>query len=261
MDLGLNTAVGYAPPLTERYAPMNFFDVKNFETDAAYAVPIGELADTLLGSLSGLVDSIRFRIHTSHLYIVDAWGTCRIPGGEFDVLRQKRSTFTETSIEVRSFLGWIDLGGLLGEDGNTLLESIGKDTSLTFVFVSASEKEEIAVVDARHTDEQVRSVKYKSIDGLTSTNDRVAAPMVFSISPNPAYGTAYLHFGHLPNGHFQLICSDASGRMWKQYFSSGSGSGQVELESQNRPDGIYFCQILDENNVVVGSLKWSLSRH
>jgi dihydroorotate dehydrogenase len=50
--------------------------------------------------------------------VVDGYGTCQIPGGTYPVLRQKRTDYTTTALDVLvPFLGWVDLSTIIGGGG------------------------------------------------------------------------------------------------------------------------------------------------
>jgi Secretion system C-terminal sorting domain len=255
LNLGINTTVRYQPPLPERRAPMNFFDINTFETDLAYAVSTGDLADSLLGALGALVDSFRFRIHTTRLDVVDGWGTCKIPGGAFDVLREKRTEISETSIDVHTLLGWTDLSGLLGGGGSSLLGNIGNDTTITYYYFSATEKEPIADVDVRPSDGTLRSVRYKWIDASVSSNDIHAIESKIVIYPNPTQGLVVVAVDNFPSEPLILNIQDVQGKRLKQIHFNGSQSNRVELDLAGLPAGILFCQILNEQGTILGVQK------
>lgn len=251
LNLGLNTTIRYQPPLPERRAPMNFFDINNFENDLSYAVPTGALADSLLGQLGGLVDSFRFRIHTKRLDVVDAWGVCQIPNGSFPVLREKRTTTTETSIDVHTFLGWTDLSVLLGGGGSGLLGNIGKDTTVAYHFFNNVEKEEIAVVTVSPTNGNIQSVRYKSIENPVSTEDLtfVILPR-YTLAPNPARDVTRLQFERIPAAEFRLDIRDANGKLLRTQPFVGGPFGELTLELSGLADGLYFCRVLDAAGMV-----------
>ena len=207
LNLGLNTTVHYQPALTERRAPMNFFDIHNLETNLSYSVPTGGLLDSLLGNLGGLIDSFRFRITTKRLDVVDGAGVCKIPGGSFDVLREKRTQTTETNIDVHTLLGWTNLSALLGGNtGGGLLGQIGKDTTVTYHFFSNTAKETIAVLTLSNANGAVQSVRFKYIPTLATAVSDVSMPSpVLILSPNPARAQTQMQFEHFLDGNYLLL--------------------------------------------------------
>ncbi len=254
LNLGINTAFHYTPALPERRAPMQFFDVHNFETNLNYAVATGALADSLLGQLGALVDSFRFRINTKRLDVVDGWGTCKIPGGTFNVLREKRSTQTETSIDVHTFLGWVDLSSFLGGGGSGLLGQIGKDTITTLHFFSATEKEEIAIVTLNNAGNTAQSVRFKHIPVSTSTSDVSGQKPGFSVAPNPLNLWCDLRFENFQQGDYLVIISDLKGAVvfQKSFFLQ---TNTLSISLDELPSGLFFIQLFDKNGAQLGTQK------
>jgi hypothetical protein len=246
LNLVQNTAVRYQPPLPLRRAPMNFFDIHNFDSDLTYSLPTGDLADTLLGNLGGLFDSIRIRIHTSRLDVVDGWGVCKIPGGQFEVLREKRTEISETSIDIHSFLGWTDLTALLGGGGG-LLEAIGQDTTVSLHFFSHLEKEEIAVLTLNNAGDAVRSARFKYIPSTSATTFKLENKIV-TCAPNPTTGLTELKWTDLESGVYRLVVNDFSGKMIVEKEVTMDQAGNMTLDFSHATAGILTLQIIDQNN-------------
>jgi hypothetical protein len=246
LNLGLNTTVRYSPPLPLRRAPMNFFDIHNFETNQTYALPTGDLADSLLGSLGGLFDSIRIRIHSSRLDVVDAWGVCKIPGGQFDVLREKRTEVSETSIDIHSFLGWTDLSGLLGSSGG-LLDAVGKDTTITLHFFNNIQKEEIAMLTLNNAGDAVRTARFKYIP-TTSTTTFLSEDTRIQCSPNPTSGQTELQWDGFESGDYRLLVCDFTGKTVVNQEARMQQNGNMRIDLSHVSAGILTLQILDKNN-------------
>jgi hypothetical protein len=256
LNLGINTTIRYQPSLPERRAPQQFFDIHTVESDLSYAVPTGALADSLLGQLGALVDSFRFRIETKRLDVVDGWGTCNIPGGQFEVLREKRTTTTSTSIEVHSFLGWVDLSGLLGGGGSSLLDNIGKDTTVAYHFFSNAEKEEIAVVTMNDSGTEPQSVRFKWIENVVSnTNDMTSDNPRVVATPNPAKSSTSLLLEHFLPGTYQVVVWDGTGKNLYQQSVEVYGNTLVAIDLLNSPAGLLLVQILDKQGDVTATCK------
>jgi hypothetical protein len=255
LNLGANTVVRYQPPLPVRRAPQKFFDIHTVESDLNWALPTGALADSLLGQLGGLVDSFRFRIHTTRLDVVDAWGTCNIPNGSFPVLREKRTEMTETSIDVHSFIGWTDLSGLFGGGSSGLLDNIGNDTTITYHFFSNTEKEEIAIVTVDNTDNSIQSVQFKYIAAPSvATNDVFSLKPSIALSPNPSSESVQLQLNHFPAGDYYLKVVDAQGKIVVQE-SVNASEMNANINLSYCPSGLLLIQVLDAKGRLVASHK------
>jgi Secretion system C-terminal sorting domain len=254
LNLGINTAVRYQPALPVRRAPQQFFDIYTVESDLIWAVATGDLADSLLGQLGAFVDSFRFRIHTTRLDVVDAWGTCLIPNGSFPVLREKRTETTETSIDVHSFLGWTDLSALLGGGGSNLLGNIGKDTTTTFHFFSATEKAEIALVTLDNAGNAAQSVRFKYIPATVSIDDLRKEQPAIVVAPNPAGDQVNIAFqGFLPDTYWLQI-HDTQGKLVSNQSVRIDGSA-FPIPLSTYPSGLLLVQILNLKGQVVATQK------
>ena len=244
LDFGLTVASPYNPPLILRRAPMNFIDINTFETNQVWAVPIGDFADSILPQIA-LLDSIRFRIHTSRLDVVDGFGTCIIPGGEFEVLREKRKTETETSIDVHTFLGWTSLTDLLGGTGG-LFDAIGQDTILEYHFFSDSGKEEIAVANVDPNSLEVLDVRFKTLPLITNVPDITQNHAEISTYPNPASDQVIVSCHALVPGDYQLKLFQYNGLLLKSSSFQTSGYTTLTIDVHDLTSGLYFFQV--ENN-------------
>lgn len=245
LDFGLTVASPYNPPLTLRRAPMNFIDINTFETDQAWAVPIGDFADSILPQIA-LLDSIRFRIHTSRLDVVDGFGTCIIPGGEFAVLREKRKTETETSIDVHTFLGWTSLSDLLGGTGG-LFDAIGKDTILEYHFFSDTGKEEIAIANVNPNSLEVLDVRFKSLPLITDLPVIAINQPEVSAYPNPASDQVTVHCQQLVPGDYRLQLYQYNGSLLKSVSFQTMGNTTLMLDALDLTSGMYFIQVEKES--------------
>ncbi|MCC6725931.1 MAG: hypothetical protein IT258_15590 [Saprospiraceae bacterium] len=198
--LPVQTAFHFTPPVPERRSPMNFFDFNQAESslNIAFSVAdLGPLADSL-GPLAGLADSIRIRGVATRIDLVDSYGSLSIPGGTYDVLREKRSEYRETRLDIHTFLGWQDITDLvLGGAGGGIAEGLGKDTVVTYVFMSNTEKEVIASVNAGSDGQTPQSVEYKDNGIPNAVGDVLGAAQQVSVSPNPAADRAVFSLKNL----------------------------------------------------------------
>lgn len=252
-NLGVQVAAHYSPALVERRAPLNFFDVNTQNSALTLPFSTENLPDTLFTGAPFVPDSIRVRISTERLDIVDGWGTCFIPGGEYDVLRLKRSEYTNTAVDILvPVLGWVDLSSLV-PNGGGFGAFLGTDTTNTYRFYSGTEKEEIAVVTANADWTVAESIRYKN--NGTSPSITVGAPGRASISafPNPAVEWVRFDCTNLPSSDYTLKIFNIVGKVvWKKtYPLSGNKSIKVELEDFKK--GTYLYSLADKNGKVVGT--------
>lgn len=246
----IQTEFKFTPPVPERRAPLNFID--NFLTGSSLKItmPIDSALAAILaqfGIPTGLVDSLRIQGDATRVEIVDAYGSLSIPGGAYDVLREKRTEYRETHLEVHTLIGWIDVTNQVGTAGG-----FGTDTIATYHFLSNTEKEPIAIVTVDYGSLAPTRVEYKD-NGLPSATGFVAAAMPkVLVSPNPASDEAVFELQDFAPGSYSLRLLDAQGGlvMVKKLLP---GVSLVPLAGL--ADGTYFYQVLDENDRIRSSGK------
>jgi hypothetical protein len=145
IGLGATLLIPYNPPLVERRAPMNFFDIN--AVSSGFLVPFhpSAVSGGLLQLLPFTPDSLRIRIAINRIDVVDAWGDLSIPGGSYQVLREKRRQYEEKRLDAKvPPLGWLDITDVAIQSLG--LSTLGVDTITAFHYFSNTDKEEIAVL-------------------------------------------------------------------------------------------------------------------
>lgn len=250
-NLGVDVLAKFAPPLAERLSPLNFFDINQQTTDLSLPFSLDALPDSLVANIPGaqFVDSIRVRINYQRLGVVDGWGTLMIPGGQYPVLREKRTEYTTTALDVHSFLGWINIP--VGSGGIT--NFIGTDTAVIYRYFSNTEKEEIAVVTTNADQSTVESVRYKN--NSTTAVHFVNAPGTATIQayPNPATEWVRFDCSNLPADDYTLkIFSIIGKEIWKNTYTL-SGNKSIRLELDDFKKGTYFYSLEDKKGNIIGT--------
>lgn len=242
---GVEALVRFMPPIVERRAPMNFGDVNTTESDANFAFGSDVVPDSLLDGIPFTIDSIRIRINQTRTDVVDAFGMVTIPGGTYEVLREKRSQTRSTRVDVLSFLGWSDvtdiIAGLIGVDAG-----LGEVLTVNYLYFNDEEKEIIANIAADESGDIITSVTYKFIDLLDDTDDIALDQSQVMASPNPASTEVIFNFSDIEAGDYQLKIFNVLGQnVWQQDYSlNGNQTATVNLSDfQN---GTYIYSILNE---------------
>jgi hypothetical protein len=239
----------YSPPLVEREAPLNFFDVDNYSSSATISLPTSAIPGAIFDSLgipTGLFDSIRVRITVNRLAIVDGFGTLTIPGGTYDVLRQKRTDYTSTGVDVHTFLGWVDIGTILGDF------AFPTDTTITFNFLSNTAKEPIAVVTVDSTELVAAQVVYKDNGIPSAINPVTGKTIAVVLSPNPAIDQVTIELKNILPGKYTLRMFDSNG---KRVLTKELTSDREVISIETLNGGIYFYNVIDARGQVVGTGK------
>lgn len=155
-------AAFFNPPLVTRRAPINFFDIK--QTSTGLLTPFD---DTLMDpairqKLPFTADSFRYRVALTRLDVVDAYGTVTLPGGSFDVLREKRTQYSESRIDAKvNPLGWLDVTDVFIQFVGA--NFLGVDTLVSHNFYNDVSKEPIAVVDLDRNQVTPVRATYKNV--------------------------------------------------------------------------------------------------
>lgn len=252
---GINVTTRFGPALVERKAPLRFFDISQGSANLTLPFSVKDLPDVIKNNIPGLVDSVRVRITTQRLNVVDAWGTLRIPGGQFPVLREKRTEYTTNALDIKAaIIGWIPLPtSATGIPG--LSEFIGTDTTISYRYYNDKVKEEIATLTLNNQQSAVRSIRYKDIKITTAVDDVFGAPNNPAIHayPNPAIESVRFDCMNLPASDYTLKIFNIVGRIvWKEtHPMAGNKSIRVELEHFKK--GTYLYSLEDGKGHIVGT--------
>ncbi len=243
--LPVQTSFKFSPPVPERRAPLNFIDNYLAETSLNIALPIDSALAAILAQLgvpAGLADSIRIRVTASRYDLVNAYGSLAIPGGTYDVLREKRTEYRQTSLDIHTFLGWIDVTAQAGAGAG-----LGADTLITYNFFSNTEKEPIAIVQMDNSESVVEQVEYKDNGVVSGNNDVVATRPEVLVSPNPATDIAVFELRNFALGNYSLRVMDGLGRM---VLEKNLMPGSTSIPLIGFAEGTYFYQVFDKNKQV-----------
>ena len=246
--LPIATDFKFSPPIPERRAPLTFIANHTSSSSLALAFSLADLPAEILDSLgipSGLLDSIRIRVVTGRNDLVDAYGTVMIPGGTYDVLREKRIESTDTRIEVHAlFLGWQDVTDIVPIPG------FGRDTVTSYHFLSNTAKEPIAVVTMDSTGLIAVDVEFKDNGAPSAIGDINHDLHPLTLSPNPTTDVLQLDLSALPVSDYTLELFDSGGKkVWTQNVSIQAN--QVSLQSLQA--GSYYYRVSDGRHLVMST--------
>lgn len=246
IGIGIETLFKFNPPLIERRAPLTYPSVNL--ANAALLLPISSdaIPGAILDSLPIVPDSFRIRVTSSRSDFVDAWGKLTIPGGTYEVLREKRTEYRDTRIDILlPFLGWQDVTDLLLT--NPMLANLGKDAIITYNYFNDEEKEPIAVVTTDAQEMNASQVMYKNNGPSVDSKNLLQAQAQLSVFPNPVAGEAIFELKNWPSGIYTLEISDASGTtVWKKALSLQGDTFQ-RADVAGFAAGPYFFRLWDVN--------------
>lgn len=245
---GVQVQARYNPAEVYRRAPMNAFDVNPAQSALLVAFAADDLPTAILDLLPITPDSLRIRISTNRTDIVDAWGTLTIPGGIYDVLREKRTEYRDVRLDIKvGFFAWQDITDIViqlaGIEG---IAELGKDTTVTYNFFSNEAKEPIAVVTMNNAQTAPEMVEYKAKEVVSNVqNTSGLKPSVYAF-PNPAIVSVRFEFSNLPKGEYTLRIFNVLGEevMKKRYYVNGSRIEKVDISQLRK--GAYLYSLVNE---------------
>ena len=245
VGIGVELVTKFDPAYTSQRAPLNFFDVNQFESNLNIPFATDEIPGGIFDNLPITPDSIRIRIAIDRLDVVDAWGNLTIPGGIYDVLREKRTEVRDTRLDAKvGFFGWQDVTDIIlaaaGEFGD-IAEQLGTDTILSYHFISDEAKEPIAVATMSDDEESILQVEYKANDVVTNVQDVTKLKPGVYVSPNPAMANVRFEFSNLESGIYTLRIYNILGvEVWSQkYQINGTRTEKVNISSLRKGTYLY----------------------
>jgi Secretion system C-terminal sorting domain len=239
----------YLQPVLERRAPLAFNTTNRNQSNFVVAFTTDIIPDTILSLLPLRPDSIRVRFQTDRQDKVDAFGTLLIPGGSYEVLRERRYEITETKIEARlNPLPWIDITNLILTG-----QQRPRDTTIRYYFWSNLSKEPIAILTTNDVDSIVLAeYKYLKINTSVKNGVYTEGSSSLSIFPNPTTNEAFFDVKiSLPTASFSLTILDNLGRMMVQKNVKNEQEQRLKTDVSSFPNGIYWAKLADENGKVL----------
>jgi hypothetical protein len=242
---GFQVNAPFTPEYVERWAPLAFFDLHNHESALTIAIAADDIPGNIFDNLPITPDSIRVRVATTRTDLVDAWGTLNIPGGEYEVLRERRTENRDVRLDAKiGPLPWFDITDIALEA--LPIDALGSDTLVTYSFWSADAKEAIAVIEADPTGMIVERVTYKDNGVVSSTRPLIADKPQLAIYPNPAIVQTRLEFSNFPTGNYSMAIYNLAGSLMLQDEYAISGHQLETLDVTRLKKGMYLCVLRDQ---------------
>lgn len=220
----------YPKPYVIQRAPVNYEEMYSMESLLLFPYAYDEIPDSITARFPLQIspDSVRLKVVINREDEVDAWGTLEIPSGTYEVLREVRTEYRETTVEalIIGLTGWFDITSTL----KTIIPDtsvLGLDTVVTYTFMSDVSKEPIAVVTPNQQGSFTR-VDFKADSRITSVRpvqntDRVN----IHATPNPTLGPCTFSFENLPIGEYSLqIINILGSKIWEKPFE---GAGDISF--------------------------------
>ena len=246
VGIGLDVIFKNDPPLAERRAPLNYPDLHTSTSSVRVPFAWADLPAIVTDSLGDLPitpDSIGIEVITDRVENVDAWGTVQLPMGDYEVLRLRRRTITDTQLKAFvPIFGWQNVTDLIP---NQLL---GKDTSLSYIYYSNDIKEEIAVINVNPTDDEIINVRFKSDNSTTSLIKLYTGKTSIHAYPNPAIESVRFDVVNMPAGDYNLKMYNILGtQVWDETYSLVNQQDTIQVDLYNFKKGTYLYSLIDES--------------
>lgn len=227
----------YIPPLRERAAPLNFFDIRQSSSGVLKKLPPSAFPPALLAALPVTPDSLRYRVAVSRLDAVDASGTLTIPDGAYSVLRQKRTEYRETRLDGKiPVLGWLDITDIAIQAG---FDGLGVDTDTSFDFFNNVQKTPIASVLLNNQQNAAERTLFKYTPPPTS--DTATVPRwqarLHQNQPNPFNPTTTIAFELAAGGPVRCTVYDVHGRQVATLLDRFASAGPHRVSWNGTTDG------------------------
>ncbi|HHM21116.1 MAG TPA: T9SS type A sorting domain-containing protein, partial [Bacteroidetes bacterium] len=244
VGIGISSLFRFSPPILQRRAPMIFPANNTTEANLAVGMAWSDLPAIITDSLPLPVtpDSIRVRIVNTRTDFVDAYGTLSIPGGTYEVLREKRTLLRDTKVEAKvPVFGWQDVTDLLLSQ----FPQLGTDTIISYNFFSNTEKEIIATVTVDANDTPL-SVTFKNNDIISGSDEILPGQPVIEISPNPADPATNVTLSNFTKGQYHLDIRGQYGQLVFTKIVDLNNETTVSINLSTLPAATYY--ILLKNN-------------
>ena len=263
----INTATRINPSNILRRAPMNFLDLNNTQTATSIPFSLAILPDSLksqFGALAGLADSIRIKFSASRTDLVDGYGTLRLPMGDFEALREKRITYSQSDVEafVRFTKTWVNISQFIptGQLPGGISGFLGKDTTTAYFFFGSKTKEPLAEVTVSNTDiTQATEVTYKNIRKPVAVNEVASENALnkpdIKAMPNPAIDIVNFELSNLPQGNYTIRIYNLLGSVVWEEQHNVTGFKSVRLDTNYLKKGTYLYSLTDSRGRMLATKK------
>lgn len=234
-----------------RRAPVSFGDTYDDDYGFALEIDISTLPDSLQAIFENpilMADAIRVFVDIEVEEEVDAWGTLTLPSRSHDVLRIKRTTTTNSTLEALTVAGWIDLGAFAAFLPDLVGDLLQETVVDSYVFIADDSKELVASVTIDSVT-NVTSTVYR-VDNLSvNTADVPALKGDVTAFPNPSFGNLNFSFAGLPTDNYRVEIYNILGA--KSWSGNSKGKQLLEADVQDLRPGIYLYRVYNSKGTKI----------
>lgn len=245
--IGIRSLFRYEQPIVEERRKLEYGDLSSSRYEMSATLTLDDLPLPLRQTLPVTPDSLRLHLVSQRVDEVDAWGTLVMPGGFFDVLREKRSEARSLRMEVKvGQLPWQDITKLLPEN-----EVFGNHVFLSYHFYSDEVPEALIKIRMKADNSGIEQVIYRANNPEESVQDIDAIyPGVYAF-PNPAIVNVRFEFTKLDPGRYRLSIMNILGvDVWSEsYFITGNETKKIDISFLRK--GTYLYALQDEEGKIL----------
>ncbi len=243
IGLGIPIIPSYTPALYERFSPMTYLSSHNGSSNIQIPFSSAIIPDTVLSQFPLQIDSFRVKLNFDRTDNVDAWGTMKLSGANYSVLRSKRTTITNTIVEAKvQFFGWQDVSTLVS---SLFPEQVfGLDTTVSYHYYNNVNKEEILFFDrSKDADvaEEATSVTFKKQN--ITTNLVEYTNLDFKIYPTLATNQLFYELNENVSDCSFVILNNNGQIVDNQKIDKLNLKGRIDLPKLS--DGVYYIYLMN----------------
>lgn len=242
LNLSRKSVLRYSPGLVERRYNLRYGDA--FQADGNLVLTLGEdeIPSWFRKKLPVSPDSLRLRVSYDRQYDVDSYGRMIVPGGIFDVIRERRIEIIEMRLEVKvGRRRWQEVTKSVKDK-----ELLRTQKKISYHFYASNSKEPVARVWMSSNEKKILKIEFKPRERESSIQNITSVRPDIYVSPNPAIASVRFEFYNLPPGTYKLSIFNIIGQEeWsKMYTITGNYAEQVDISQLKK--GAYLYSLKDE---------------
>ena len=242
LNLNKKSILRYSPGLVERRYGLRYGDA--FQADGNLVLTLGEdeIPSWFRKKLPVSPDSLRLRVSYDRQYDADSYGRIIVPGGIFEVLREKRIEIVEMKLEVKvGRRRWQDVTRSVRDR-----ELLRTQKRISYHFYNSKSKEPVARVWMSPNEKKVLKIEFKPREEENPVQNLASVRPDIYVSPNPAISDVRFEFFNLSPGTYKLSIYNIIGQEeWsKMYTINGNYTEQVDISKLKK--GAYLYSLKDE---------------
>jgi len=245
--IGIQGSFEFEPAYVERAVGSRLQEENSLQYGCTFTVAAEDIYVPLFENLPMSPDSFRIQMRTEETRTIDASGQLIIPGGIYQVRRQKRIGLRNIRLEVKvGNFEWQDVTRLL--PGNDIF---GLQRQVQYYFFSDDAEQAITIVEMNAEETQVTKVIYRADPESTRLQDLSdIRPGIYAF-PNPAIVNVRFEFLGLEPGTYELTIRNILGQpVWnRSFFLAHNRTEKVNISMLKK--GTYLYSLKDGDGNII----------